>query len=211
MMTQPIGLLGGTFDPIHNGHLALASYVLQTFALQSVHFIPANQPPHRDAPLASSDDRVAMLKLAIEDYPQYVLNGIELRRAGPSYMIDTLIELKKTLEEVPLCLILGADAFVNLNQWHQWERILDYAHIIVIARSGTDLKKANWLRAWLPRYQVGDKAALQTKSAGRVYVDTQELTAISATALRQKLQQDESVESMLPVAVLDYISNKKLY
>jgi len=139
---KPVGILGGTFDPIHYGHLRLAEEMRELAGLQQIRFIPTGNPPHRDAPQVSALHRSAMVKLAIADHPDFVLDEREVRRAAKSFTVDTLRELRTELGETqPLCLLMGGDAFLQLHTWHQWEKLLDLAHIVVGYRPGFTLEE----------------------------------------------------------------------
>ncbi len=137
-MTQPIGILGGTFDPVHNGHLHLATAFLKELDLAELRFIPLNSPAHRPAPVASSAQRLEMLKLAVEDQARLKVDDCERRRDGVSYTIDTLKDLRTRFAESSLCLLMGIENFKTLNQWHQWQSLLGYAHIVIANRPGSD-------------------------------------------------------------------------
>ena len=129
-MTQPVGILGGTFDPVHNGHLHLATTFLETLNMAELCFVPLNTPPHRTPPLASAEQRLEMLELAVENQAGLKIDDCEIRRGGISYSIDTLKHLRKILNETPICLLMGIENFNTLNHWHQWQSLLDYAKIL---------------------------------------------------------------------------------
>jgi len=122
---QPIGILGGTFDPVHNGHIQLAQAILKKLPLEKILFIPCYQPVHRGKPIATPQQRLNMLRLVTDTEPKFAISEAEINRQGPSYMIDTLAELKKLYPYNPLCLTLGMDAFAKLDTWHQWQQLLD--------------------------------------------------------------------------------------
>ena len=143
-MSKRIGLLGGTFDPIHNGHLAIAAAEQQQQQLDQVQFIPCPTPPHRQTPSASIEHRINMIKLAIADQPQFQLNELELQRSGPSYTIDTLIALAKPNQ--CLYFIMGADNYLKFEQWHRWQEIPQYCQLLVYNRPGypTEMSKSQF-------------------------------------------------------------------
>jgi nicotinate-nucleotide adenylyltransferase len=136
---RALGLLGGTFDPIHCAHLELAREVMQALSLGAIHLIPVGDPPHRRAPVASADDRLAMIELAIVDYPNLVADDRELRRRGKSYTVLTLSEMRSAAPAQPLALLLGADQFLALPTWHRWRDVFALAHVVVVARPGMPL------------------------------------------------------------------------
>ena len=133
---QPIGLFGGTFDPIHYGHLRTAFELWQELRLAEVRFLPTGSPPHRDDPLASSELRLAMVRAAVADQPAFVVDDREIRRTGISYSVDTVTELRAEYPDRSLCLLLGMDAFLGLPNWHRWRDLLGLAHIVVAHRPG---------------------------------------------------------------------------
>ncbi len=212
----PIGVLGGTFDPVHFAHLRLAEEIAEAFDLGQVLMIPAGAPPHRGEPGASGAHRLAMLRLAIEGNPRLLADDRELRRAGTSYMYDTLLELRNESGDRPLCLVMGADAFVQLASWYRWSELFDLAHFIVARRPGYPLEqlaaslpgvlKAQYLRRHSP-----EPRGLQLAPAGRIF--THELTAldVSATALRGLISRGASLRYLLPDAVIAYIETHGLY
>ena len=131
-----IGVYGGTFDPVHYGHLRTALEVNEYFSLDELRLIPCSRPPHRVSPMAAADMRLQMLRLAVGNDPVFIIDKRELTRGGPSYMVDTLISIREEVAEVPLLLFIGADGFRYLTSWFQWERLFDFAHIVVMSRPG---------------------------------------------------------------------------
>lgn len=139
-----VGLLGGTFNPIHYGHLRMAQELANGLGMDEVKFIPSANPPHKDSVTVSAEHRATMVKLAIADNPLFTLDKRELERQGTSYTIDTLISLREELgNNTALCLMMGSDAFIKLNTWHRWQALLDYAHIILVQRPNPLRTKAN--------------------------------------------------------------------
>lgn len=209
--TPPIALLGGTFDPIHNGHLAIAHAVYQQLKPQEIRFIPCYQPAHRIAPIASPEDRLAMVKLAIKDENDFVVDDREIQRQGPSYMIDTLQSLQKEFPGKPLCLILSTDAFANFQHWHRWQEILNYCHLIVTQRPGYILPNNTELLNFLAQHKTTDIKKLAEKLAGYIFLLNFTGPDISATAIRKKISEKIMSENLLPTAVWEYIKKEKLY
>ena len=213
---QAIGLLGGTFDPIHFGHLRLAEEMAAALNLREVRFIPAGQPPHRAMPQTSALHRMEMVRRAITGNPLFVLDEREVRRAQqadarPSYTVDTLSELRAELgPEQPLCLLLGADAFLHLPSWHEWRRLFELAHIVVAERPGTSwqLGLNEDLQRELDTRQAN---AATTNAAGSVQILQMTPLAISARRIREALATQKSVRYLLPDAVLDYLQQQQLY
>lgn len=210
----PIGVFGGTFDPIHFGHLRLAEEMADALDLDRVLFIPAGQPPHREMPRTAASHRLEMVRRAIAGNPRFVADVREVRRPDPSYTVDTLIALRAEVGEAqPLWLLLGADAFLGLPGWHDWRRLFDLANITVAARPGARLLHADAimepLKSEVVRRQVSD--ASPTQPAGAVLLRATPPLDISATAIRDTLARRGSARYLLPDAVLDYIHEHRLY
>lgn len=217
-MPTPIGILGGTFDPVHFGHLRLAQELAEGLGLHQVRLIPAGLPPHRAQPHASPQQRLEMARLAITGNPLFTLDEREIFKTAPCYSVETLLELRRELGAgQPLCLFMGADAFLGLNTWHRWRELFDLAHIVVAQRPGVaGLARAAAsmpadLREQLNRRLVNEPEALRGRSAG--FVITCPITAldISATQIRQTLAAGSSPRYLLPDTVLDYIRANGLY
>lgn len=208
-MQLPIGILGGTFDPIHCGHLAIAEYLSAHGLLTQIQFIPCLLPPHRQPPQASPQQRLAMLELAIAGHPGWAVNPIDLERPGPSYMVDTLTLLRQRQPSTPWCLILGMDAFLHFDQWREWRRILTLAHLIVVNRPGFELPSADWGRELLAHSQVESFQHLTQSLAGKILLQEIPPSPLSATAIR--LQSGAAPSQSLPPAVWQYIQQHHLY
>ncbi|MGF1528616.1 MAG: nicotinate-nucleotide adenylyltransferase [Candidatus Competibacterales bacterium] len=210
----PIALLGGTFDPIHYGHLRSALELIDLLGLAEVRFTPSATPPHRDQPKALAVHRRAMVALAIEGQSGFVLDDRELGRQGPSYTVDTLKDLRRELPDAPLCLLLGEDAFISLDQWSRWEQLLTLSHIVVVRRPGSELRLDALSPALAKRIApiLGeDPGVLQQTPAGQVVIQAVTQLAISATLIRQLLAAGRSPRFLLPDAVLHYIHARGLY
>lgn len=204
-------MLGGTFDPIHAGHLRSAVELREVLALDELRFVPCHVPPHRNAPVASPAQRLRMLELAIADEPGLSIDTRELQRDEPSYSINTLIALRAELgASCALSLIVGMDAFAQLHTWQRWQEILDYAHIIVIARPGSALPQHGAV-ADLLRAKRADGSVVKQRSCGNIV--SVELTPlpISATVIRNLIQTARSPRYLLPDAVWNYIRAQHLY
>jgi nicotinate-nucleotide adenylyltransferase len=207
-----IGILGGTFDPVHKGHLGPAAEVHAALGLDELRFIPASIPPHRGAPGAGAGDRLAMLELAIADRPGWRADDRELRRAGPSYTVLTLESLRAELGAVPLCLIMGADAFLGLSTWHRWTELPELAHIVVMRRPGWSLAPdrggvPDWARSRL----CDHGSDLGAAPAGRIWLQDVVPVDISATRIREGIARGDDVGALLPAPVWDYIRSHGLY
>ncbi|MCP5141390.1 MAG: nicotinate-nucleotide adenylyltransferase [Gammaproteobacteria bacterium] len=206
-----IGILGGTFDPIHVGHLRTGLDLLETLPLSELRFLPSAQPPHRDAPTASAEQRLAMVELAIADHPGFVSDDRELRRAGPSYMVDTLASLRAEIgPDTPLCLIVGADAYAGLAGWSRWQSLLDDAHLVVMTRPDSPPAPAE-VRAWTTPQRAVNVADLHTRPNGRVWFQAVTALTISASDLRARIAAGRVTRHLLPDSVADYIAANHLY
>lgn len=204
-----IGILGGTFDPIHNGHLKIAEYLLEKLNLAEIRFLPNKIPPHRNQPCAKLEDRINMIKLAIEKNPKFRLDLTEAKRPGPSYMIDTLKIVHAENPDAILALIIGADVFSKFHTWHQSAEILDYAHLIIVnrERSKTEELKENAL--FKPQL-ISEAKKLSQQSAGFIYRCEFKPIATSATQIRHHLAAGQTTAD-LPTAVAQYIATHKIY
>jgi len=215
--TAPVGVLGGTFDPIHFGHLRLAQELGETLQLSEVHFIPAGTPPHRTAPRAATAHRLAMARLAIAGNPLFTLDERETARPGPGYTIDTLAELRRELGATrPICLLLGADAFLDLVTWHRWHELFGFAHVVAAHRPGFPLQ--TWSqRMPLPlarEYEMRhmeQPLAVHLSPAGGIVAQPIAALDITATRIRDTLGAGASPRYLLPDSVLDYIHSHGLY
>jgi len=209
-MTAPaIGILGGTFDPIHFGHLRTALDVLQQLKLDHIRLIPNNTPPHRPAPLATAQQRLLMLHLAVKNSEQLVVDDRELQREGASYSIDTLQSLRHEFQQSPLYLIVGVDAFLGIQSWYKWQELLEFAHIVLMQRPDEHIDFSPELAEWYVAHHAA--AGDDTLLAGKIWpVDVTQL-AISATDIRSKLLQGQSVDFLLPDSVIQVIEQLGLY
>lgn len=212
----PIGLFGGTFDPIHFAHLRLAEELADVLGLAEVRFIPAAVPPHRDAPHAAPDHRRAMVALAIEGNPRFVLDDRELRREGRSYTYDTLTAVRSEVNDRALCLFMGADAFVALTTWYRWAELFELAHVAVVNRPGYPLEQLaeslpGPLRREYLRRHTADGTALTLAPAGRIFTHAFTAMDVSGTALRENIRHRRSARYLLPDCVIAYIRENGLY
>ncbi|MDQ7988495.1 MAG: nicotinate-nucleotide adenylyltransferase [Candidatus Dactylopiibacterium sp.] len=212
---RPLGILGGTFDPIHYGHLRMAEEARDALALERVSLIPAGLPPHRERPGTQAADRLEMTRLAAAAHPHLEVDAGEALAAAPSYTVPTLERLRDTHGTArPLVLLLGMDAFQNLAGWHRWRELFALAHIAVATRPGYDFRAAGLapeLGAELRTRFTPEAGALAASPAGRVTAFAMTPLAISATAIREQIARGASPRFLLPDAVLDYIQTHHLY
>jgi len=206
---RPLGILGGTFDPIHYGHLRPAQEVQRALALEEIRVVPAANPPHRQPPVANAAQRLRMAELAVEDFPGFRVDDREYRRGGPSYTVLTLESLRAELGPRPLCLLLGVDAFLDIETWHHWTRLPELAHLVVMQRPGWQIPAP--LSAWAGPRLARDPRQLAGASAGYIYFQAVTPQDISATRLRAAIARGEPVAGQLPPAVWDYIHANRIY
>ena len=199
----PIGLFGGTFDPIHYGHLRTAFELWQALRLAEVRFLPTGNPPHRDATLASAELRVQMVRAAVADLAAFTVDDREVRRTGRSYSVDTLTELREELPERSLCLLLGMDAFLGLPHWHRWRELFDLAHVVVAHRPGWKAPTQGPLGEIMVDRGTGTVRDLHEARAGRVYVHAVTQLEISSTELRQLIVAGRDPRYLVPESVRD--------
>ena len=215
----PLGLLGGTFDPIHFGHLRLAEEAREALQLEQVALIPAGSPPHRDPPQSAASARLAMVELAAAGNGGFMVEAGEVFAEGPSYTVLTLERLRAQHGPTrPLVLILGADAFAGLPDWHRWQELFELAHIAVANRPGYAPQGQCWpatLSAELGAACAGristDTAVLRQSPAGRIVPFDMTPLAISASLIRDLIRAGHSARYLLPDPVLDYIGLHHLY
>jgi nicotinate-nucleotide adenylyltransferase len=185
-VAKPVGILGGTFDPVHNAHLALASAALRVLGLQRILWLPTGRPGYREAPVAPAADRVAMLKLALADEPRYAIDERELRPGASGFTFDSISSLKHENPQDQFVLLLGADQYERRGTWHRWADIENLCEVAVVARRGSALE--------------GKAKAIQMTPM-----------AISASDIRARLARGDDVSAMLPAPVLGYILDRGLY
>lgn len=208
---QPIGILGGTFDPIHLGHLRLAIELHDTLNLAKVHIVPCYQPVHRKEPVASPIERFAMVQAAVENEPALVADDTEIKRQGPSYMIDTLLTLKQANPHAPLCLLLGIDAFLGFTSWHRYQDILENAHLIVAHRPQYHLPTTGNIADLLQARLESDSQAIHSRSSGVIIFRPITPLEISASDIRKQIAMGRNPRYLLPDAVYEHIKQQRIY
>jgi len=206
-----IGILGGTFDPVHNGHLRLALEMLERLALSSVRLVPAPNPRLREPPQAGAEYRIEMLRLAIDGVSGLEIDTRELGREGPTHTVETLESLRAELPEESLCLIVGMDAFRRLDDWHRWRELSELAHIVVARRPGAEPPASGAVNALAERCGTEDPQALHATTCGRVFYCDLPLLDISATRIRRMLAEGRSIRFLVPDKVLESIERTGCY
>jgi nicotinate-nucleotide adenylyltransferase len=206
-----LGILGGTFDPVHFGHLRPALDIQQALGLEEVRLIPCHIPPHRPQPVADAPMRVAMLEAAICNYPEFRIDRRELEREGPSWTFDTLTSLRTDLGAVSLCLLIGLDAFRELPAWHRWHELINLCHMVVMTRPGSEFHPGGELEDLVNRHRIMDPAELEKHSFGRILFQDVTQLEISSTRIRSLLARGENAGFLAPEAVLEIIRREGLY
>jgi len=207
---QPIGILGGTFNPIHNGHLRVALELYERLNLKEVRLIPSANPPHRE-PSVKAELRLKMVQVAIENVSGLCVDDRELRHAKPSYTIETLESLRFDYPNESLCLILGTDAFLKLDTWHRWKDLLKFAHLLIIQREGYIFLEDHKMTNFLAKHQVTDFKDLIKKNTGLIFIQDIPKLDISATYIRDLLAQGKKPHYLIPASVLGIIDIYHLY
>lgn len=209
-----IGVLGGSFDPVHQGHIGIARAAWRHLALNSLHFIPLRHLPHRPPLIASAEQRQAMLDLTLAgNFPgQALVDTCELRRPGPSCTIDTLRSLRERFPEAVLLWLLGEDVFADLESWQDWQDLLHYAHLVVITREAAGPRRlSRTLKQWRDRFLLSDPVALLARPCGHIHRLNIRPIPVSSSDIRRRLADGRSVHACLPVPVQDYILTHRPY
>jgi nicotinate-nucleotide adenylyltransferase len=206
-----IGLFGGTFDPVHFGHLRAALEVQEILNLDDFRLLPAGTPPHRSPPVASAAQRLAMLRLAVAGHPGMSVDDRETRRKGESYMVDTLREIRLESDDAPLVLLIGQDAANTLDTWHEWKSLFNLAHLVIMRRPESLVSWSGELLESMQNRLVDRPDRLGEQPAGLVLPLEVTQLAISSTGIRSRLYAGQSVSFLLPDRVLDYIVQNRLY
>lgn len=211
-MTRPIGILGGTFDPVHNGHIRLAVECYERLDLEEVRLIPLHTPPHRQQPTASPEQRYKMLEMATEKIERLTVDDCELARGGISYTIETVKMMRKKFNGISLCLIMGTDAFNSMYTWYQWKDLLNFVHIVIAERPGNVSQPDNTgLQDFLISRQSGNLAELYDSPSGKIFVIAMPLLDISSTRIRDIFSAKKNPAMLLPDAVIEYIESNHIY
>lgn len=206
-----ICLYGGTFDPVHYGHLRTALEVQQALGVDQVRLLPCHIPPHRAAPSLSSRQRLKLLHLATNDEPALAIDDRELRRPGPSFMVDTLASVRDEVADRPVSLVLGMDAFLGLEGWHNWRTIPQLAHLVVMQRPGSTWPETGALAELVAKGRVQSGQDLYDTAAGLIFGVRVSQLEISSTRIRQSVARGASPRYLLPDRVLDCISQQGWY
>ena len=206
-MARLMGILGGTFDPVHFGHLRPAYEVMQALGLEQLRFLPNRLPPHRESPWLDAETRRQLVEIAISDVDGFVLDDRELKREGPSYMVDTLADLKNDFPDHSLCLIMGMDAFSGFTQWHRWQDILNLCHLVITTRPGVVRPDFG------PEIEsrICDQAEVLGESQqGQILLQSVTLLDISASQIRQSLISGSSIRYLVPESIRERLEARQI-
>lgn len=211
-MVKPIGILGGTFDPVHNGHIRMAIECYERLGLEEVRLIPLHAPPHRHEPAASPEQRYKMLELATENLEGLTVDDCELNKGGISYTIDTVHMIRKKFNGTSLCLLMGADAFNSMHTWYQWKDLLNVVHIVIAERPGNVTKPDNpELQDLLVSRHTGNLSDLYDSPCGMIFEIVMPLLDISSTRIRNIFVSKKNPAMLLPGNVIEYIIANHIY
>lgn len=208
---KAIGILGGTFDPIHHGHLRLALELYESLDLEKIHILPCFQPVHRKEPTASPEARLAMVQCAVMQQPELVADDREVKRQNPSYMIDTLLSFRKEMPKTPLCLLLGIDAFLGFPSWHRWRDILNETHLVIAHRPQYHLPRTGIIADLLLDRLQEDTNYIHRNLAGGILMRPITALEISASDIRKQIALGRNPRYLLPDAVYDHIKEHGTY
>ncbi len=203
-----LGVFGGTFNPVHYGHLRSALEVKEFFQLEQLRLIPCRIPAHRQEPDVSAEMRLHLLQLAIKDMPGWLADRRELDRDGPSYMVDTLASLKAEFADSPILLFIGTDAFAGLTNWYQWQHLFDLAHVVVMTRPGFQPAEVS---PWLQQRQTEQLESLRQRQAGLLYFFPVTQLDISASRIRKLVAAGLDTRFLLPDGIIQEINKHHLY
>ena len=198
-----IAIFGGSFDPIHNGHLQLAEIVSQYIKNTEIYFVPCGNPVHRAPSVVSADNRTTMIKSAITNQPHWHLDTYEINKPEPSYTINTLKHFRQRFPDAPIGFIMGMDTFLSLETWGVWQELLNYAHLLVVPRIGYDVSSMEHL--------IKNENLLHKTLNGSIIMLPVAPQSVSSTEIRKKLLTRDDVSSLIPKAVYDYIQSQNLY
>jgi nicotinate-nucleotide adenylyltransferase len=222
-LSPPLGVFGGTFDPIHNGHIYPVIEGAQKANIKKVALMPCYIPSHKNPAIASSQDRLNMVELICDEHPLFYPDSRDIDRGKPTFSVDSLTEIRTAKPNTPLCFFIGTDSLKNLMTWHQWPTLFELCHFVVCERKAESEKTlknhadnslkqhAPQLQALLKTRQTFNPMDLHNSLAGHIYVANTQKFSVSSTQIRHKLTKNQSVEAFLPPKILDYIQQHKLY
>jgi nicotinate-nucleotide adenylyltransferase len=207
--SSPLVVLGGLFDPVHKGHVSAALFALEFLSVQRLKMIPCHLPNHKALPSTQSEHRLAMLKLATASYPQIEIDQIELERDQVSYSVDTLTELKK--RHSVLVFVLGVDSFNSLPQWHDWQKILELSHLLVLPRHGSTISDETLRAVDIEQRQVDTSEQMLASASGKIIFCENFDYDVSSSEIKKKITRGDDVSAALDAKVVQYINDNCLY
>jgi nicotinate-nucleotide adenylyltransferase len=211
-VTAGIAIYGGTFDPVHIGHLRSAIDARVLLGVSELRMVPSHTPPHREQPGASALARLEMLALATRDLSGIVVDDREIERSGVSYSIDTLKEARLAHPEAPLFFVLGQDAFALVDTWHEWQSLTDFAHLVILERPGTEAPQpTNPVLEWLIGKEIKQVTEFGHSIGGHILRVKLAQLDVSATDIRRRCHSGQDIDFLVPTTVQDYITAHDLY
>lgn len=217
-LAPPLGIFGGTFDPIHNGHIFPVLEGAEKTNIKKVALMPCYIPSHKNPAKASSQDRLKMVELVCAEHPLFYPDTRDINRGKPTFSLDSLTELRLALPTTPLCFFIGTDSLQNIFTWHNWETLFTLCHFVVCERKGESIQdpkdhfdNALKVQTLLNKRQTFNSMDLHHSLAGHIYVANTQALTVSSSAIRKKLNNNQSVATFLPPKILDYIQRHKLY
>ncbi|MGO3344070.1 MAG: nicotinate-nucleotide adenylyltransferase [Marinomonas sp.] len=212
LQSSGLAIMGGTFDPIHNGHLRAAVEILDRFNFKALKLIPCFQPVHKGEPSVTAAQRLNMVEMAISSDDRLSVDSREITRKGPSYTIDTLKDIRAEIgPDEPLIMVLGMDSFLSISTWGDWRDLINYAHILVVSRPGWEPDLISELQAFCKNYRAASSHELQCAPSGSIWLETLPSLEISSSMIRNLSNKQESIAYLLPEPVQTYIIQNKLY
>lgn len=209
---RSIAIFGGTFDPIHNGHIQASLAIQASFHFDSYYFVPCKVPTIKPPSFANSQQRIEMIQLAIQNHKNFILDTREINRDTPSYMVETLESFRKENEEASITLVMGYDALISLPKWHEWKKIIQLANLLVINRHEfAQHPIPDEINLLLKKHQSERKSQLLTNKAGVIILWDAGNYKISSTSIREEIKQKKNMEQMIPNDVYEYIKEWQLY